>query len=194
MPLLPLHVSTVGIWLLFVVTQPALIVSGRVQQHRRNGIVGAVIALGVVITGTSVQIESIAALAPFAVEANVAPAPLMRFISLTIFAFAVWAAFIYRSRSDWHKRLMLLGTFALLEAPLIRIYENAFASGERAVVIAAFTHTALMLGFLLWDRIANGRFHPATLWGTIFITLILLAAAPLASSDWWASVASRLAA
>lgn len=193
-PLMPLHVLTVAIWILFIVAQPAFVVSGRIQQHRRNGVVGAVIALGVVVTGTSVQIEAMTQYAQLDDPANAVVTPFLRLVALYIFAFAVWAAFIYRARTDWHKRLMMLGTFALLEAPFSRFYGQLFGLGENANFAAAISHTVIMIAFLAWDRIAMGRFHPASLWGTIVITVIVFGTAPLAASDWWATVAARLAA
>ena len=192
-PLMPLHTLSVTIWMLLVVTQPALVVSDNVRQHKRNGVVGAVVAFAVVVTGLVVQLEVMAYYAALGDVGNAVLTPFFRFVTLLVFAFAVWAALIYRHHSDWHKRLVLLGTFAILEAPLGRLAGHLPGAGDDSGLLAAVGHTLLMAAFVIWDRLANGRFHPASLWGSVTIVLINFATAPLAYSQWWEDDAAALA-
>lgn len=192
-PLMPAHTLSTGLWMLLIVAQPAWVAAGRVRQHRRNGVVGAVVAVAVIVTGTWVQLDAMAHHATLGNAADAVYTPFFRFVTLGVFAFAVWAALLYRHRPDWHKRLMLLGTFALLEAPLSRFYAHVLGAGDDAGLIAAISHAALMVLFVAWDRQVSGRFHPASLWGAIVITLVIFGTAPLAFGAWWAGVAALLA-
>ena len=103
--------------------------------------------------------------------------PFFRLLTLLVFAVCVITALVRRNRSDWHKRLMLLGTFSLLEAPISRFYGNVLDLGDISGLLAAVSHTVLMIIFLIWDRRMLGRFHRVTVWGTIIITLVIFGTA-----------------
>ena len=59
--------------------------------------------------------------------------------------------------------------------------------------VPIWAHTALVIAFLIWDRRSLGRFHPATVRGTVAILLATRVAAPIAFTDWCTGVAVRLA-
>ena len=124
---------------------------------------------------------------------NAVCTPFFRLVMLFMFAVCVTLALVRRSRTDWHKRLMMLGTFCLLEAPFSRFFANVLDLGDISGPLGAVSHTVLMIGFLVWDWRSVGRFHPVTLWGTILITLVVLGTAPIAFSEWWARLAAQLA-
>jgi len=193
-PLMPWHVLGMGLWVVLIASQPALVAIGRTDLHRSIGVFGAVVALGVVITGTIVQLDAMALHAGLDNTGDAVITPFFRLVTLLVFAVCVIAALVRWNRSDWHKRLMLLGTFSLLEAPLSRFYSNVLGLGDNSGLLAAVSHAVLMIIFLIWDRRTLGRFHPVTLWGTILITLIIFGTAPIAFSAWWADVAATLAA
>jgi hypothetical protein len=89
---------------------------------------------------------------------------------------------------------MFLGTFALLEAPLSRFFFNILGLDPHVAGPATGTsHVILMVVFVVWDRKAIGRWHPVSRWGAIVIALLVFGTAPLATSEWWANVAARLA-
>ncbi len=192
-PLMPWHVLSATLWLVLLVSQPALIQLGRVDMHRVFGLLGTLVAVGVVLTGIAVQIDVMAAHAARGDTAKAVFVPFFRLITLAIFAVCVGLALHFRRRPDWHKRLMILATFSLLEAPLGRVFANVLGLPGISGPMAAVSHTVLMLLFLLWDRRAHGRHHPATVRGTIIITLLVFGTAPIAFSGWWAQLAARLA-
>ena len=192
-PLMPWHVVSAAMWLVLLVSQPALVRLGRVDMHRLFGLLGTLVAVSVVYTGIAVQIDVMAPHAAREDMANAVFVPFFRIVTMVIFAACVALAITLRGRPDWHKRLMILGTFSLLEAPLGRIFSNVLGLPGISGPMAAISHTLLMLLFLMWDRRAHGRFHPATVGGTIIITLVVFGTAPIAFSGWWQQLAARLA-
>jgi len=86
---------------------------------------------------------------------------------IAVFASLVGAALYLRRRSQTHKRLMLLGTIALLTPALARM--PSIGSGGP---LAFFGATDLfVVACLAYDRLAHGRVHRAFLWGGLFFIL-----------------------
>jgi len=174
------HVLFTTLWLVLMISQSTLVQTNRVDLHRLFGLFGVVVATGVVFTGVVVQID---VMAPYAERNNLRSAvglPFFRLVQLLIFVICVALAIALRnSRPDWHKRLMILGTFALLQAPLVRMYENVFEFREISGLLGVVSHIILMVLLVIWDRRTQGKFHPATLWGTILITLIVFGVGPI---------------
>ncbi len=113
---------------------------------------------------------------------------------MLIYAICVAVAIALRGRPDWHKRLMILGTFTLLEAPLARMFANVLGMPQNiSGPMGAISHIVLMILFVIWDRRAQGRFHPVTVWGSILITLVVFGTAPIVGTKWWQELAAQLA-
>ena len=193
-PMMPLHVTSTALWLVLLISQPGLVYLGRTNLHRGIGMFGAVVAATVVYTGIVLQVD---VMAPYFIQkdlGNAVVTPFFRLSTMFLFAVCVAAAVGLRSKPDWHKRLMFLGTFCLLEAPLSRIYANVLAvADENAGVMGGLSHMALMAVFVVWDRKSIGRWHPVSRWGALAIFLVMFGTAPLATSDWWTNIAARLA-
>jgi len=191
---MPLHVISSYLWLVLLVSQPSLIQMGRLNLHRVFGVFAALVAAGVLVTGIIVQFE---VMGPYAEQGDMLNAvfnPYFRVRGLIIFVILVIAAIGLRNHSDWHKRLMILGTLSLLEAAYNRIFLNILDLPDIAGPAAVISHIVLMFLFLTWDRLSYGRFHPATLWGTVLITGLLIGTTPIAFSAWWSELAGQLSA
>ena len=89
------------------------------------------------------------------------------FGDIVVFASLVGAALYLRRQSQTHKRLMLLGTIALLTPALARM--SFIGAGGP---LAFFGATDLfVVACLMYDRLSHGRVHPAFLWGGLFFIL-----------------------
>lgn len=193
-PSLSWHVFFTTLWLVLMIIQPTMVQSGRMNLHRLIGLVGVFLALGVVYSGFIVQVEVMGPYAERGDELNAVGLPFFRLIALSIFALYVTIAIaLVRLRPDWHKRLMLLGTLALLQAPLDRLYGNVFGFLELSGPLGVFTHMGLMLVFIIWDRLAHDRFHSASILGAILAALIVFGVSPLVQTDWWREIAAQWA-
>ena len=95
---------------------------------------------------------------------------------------------------SWHKRLIFLASFAILEAAFARVFLNYMDVFELSGLLGALTHVGVMAYFVIWDRIELGRFHVVSLWGSIIITLLIFGTAPIAETQWWFEMAQTIAA
>lgn len=122
-----LHGSILTAWYLGAFVQAALVPSGRADLHRRLGPWIAALGLAVIAIGTTVTLAFVGrrAAAGTNIEARI------RFFSdivwgdiAAILAFVVFVglALAWRRRPELHKRLMILGSLALLEPALFRIW------------------------------------------------------------------------
>lgn len=161
-PLAHLHGVLLTGWILLFAAQATLIRKGRLALHRRLGVCGAVLAVAIVIVGSL----TVAA----AIERRFPGIALGRFarifvefdaLSLWVFGALVLAALLWRMRSDFHKRLMLCATVALLPPAVGRIAELLLPGSDWNVLIAAATTSAFVLICALADTLQLKRLHPA---------------------------------
>jgi hypothetical protein len=153
-------------WVGVFFTQVFLVARHRVDLHRRLGIFGAALALLVVIIGTYTTIVA----ARLGGDHLPPGMPVVPFLSLSLllllaFAVLVGTGLAMRRRPDIHKRLILLGTVALLDAALARF-------------IAAYTHSSitpmaarnlLVLTCIAVDTLRCRRLHPAFVAGGLLL-------------------------
>lgn len=168
-PLLHLHGVVFTSWLVLLLAQTALVAANRTGVHRRLGMAGAVVAVLMVLVGTTTAI----------VRAKVvevppgSPSPLA-FLTIPlgdmlVFATLVGAGFYFRRRADVHKRLMLLATVAILPAAVARL---PFAFIQQAGPLAFFGLPDLfILVCLAYDLVSRGRFHRANVWGGLLVVV-----------------------
>jgi hypothetical protein len=186
-PLLHVHGLIFTGWIVLFIVQTQLIAARRTPLHRRLGVVGGIIAIAMLIVGTMAAIES--GRRGFTPPGG--PPPLTFLIiplgDLFVFAVLAGAALYLRRQSQTHKRLMLLATLALLTPAIARLPGIA-AAGPPA--FWGLTDLFIVACFV-YDRVTNGRIHPAFKWGGLFvlamqpIRLILGGTAPwLAFAGW----------
>jgi hypothetical protein len=142
--------------------QCGLIASRRVALHRTLGIAGAGIAVLMAISG--IWGALIAASRPGGFIAVSAP-PLMflvePFFDIVMFASLVGLALIWRRDAATHKRLMLLGSLAMVDAAAARM---PFVSAVHPIWGPVAMVVILVLALAAYDLSARGRPHPVTLW------------------------------
>jgi hypothetical protein len=168
-PLLHLHGIIFTSWLLLLLTQTVLVAAKRTDIHRRLGIAGGVLAVLMILVGTSTAIirAKIVEVPPGA------PSPLV-FLTIPlgdmlVFAILVGAGFYYRRRVDVHKRLMLLATISILPAAIARL---PFAFIQQVGPLAFFGLADLFIvACLLYDLIARRRLHRATILGGMLLVV-----------------------
>ena len=132
---------------------------------------------------------------PYAAADDFANAVVVPFVRLTLligFAICVGLALLLRRRPDYHKRLILLGTFPLMQSPFDRIGSNVLYIPEFSGLIAIGGHFALMLLFVIWDRRRLGYFHPVTKWGAALLVVFYLVSPVLVGTQTWRNIAESL--
>src|ERR1041384_4618420 len=121
MPLLHLHGAVFTSWIALFLIQNLLVAANRTPIHRRLGVVGAVIAVLLVVVGTLTAI--IRAKQGIAPTGSIAPLTFLVIPlgDMLVFASLVGAGFYFRRRADTHKRLMLLATISIIAAAIARL-------------------------------------------------------------------------
>lgn len=184
-----LHGAVMSIWFLLFATQAFLISNRKVSWHKRLGIVGVVLALLVVVTGTYVAIAS-------AARGGGPPGlPPLQFLAIPlgdmlVFTLLAGLAIALRQRSDWHKRLMLLASLALLAAAIARIPVMSINQGG-PLVFFGLTNIVL-LSCVIYDTAVNRHLHPAFGWGLTFIVASQIGRLAVSGTDWWLGFAQSL--
>jgi hypothetical protein len=165
-PLVHAHAAILSAWMLLYVTQTGLVSARRVDLHRALGIAGVnPCADGDRcrhLAGNRFRAPREHAAGWPNAEAFL-PVPLF---SIVLFAGFTTAGLAWRRRPDYHKRLMLLGTMAMLVPALARIVRMTqppfLPFGVRGGV--AVLHLYL-LALIVFDLSRRGRLHPVTAWG-----------------------------
>jgi hypothetical protein len=191
--LVHVHAVVMTCWLVLFVTQSRLISGDRIDLHRRLGVAGGVLALAVI--GVGYQTAIAAARHGFVVKGGFPYGPLgflaISLADLVVFGALVAAALYFRwSKSDSHKRLMLLATVSLIAPGISRLpFSVGFLPAAGLATLAA---TVLPLICAWIDRRAHGRLHPAYLWGGGFLVLSQPARGILAAIPAWQQFAGWL--
>lgn len=164
-PLIHVHAALFTGWIALLVAQTRLVAARRVDLHRRLGLLGAVLAALMMVSGTLTALHgALRGVAPGGGDPR-------RFLVLPLFALLVFAALFVaalraRGTPQTHKRLMLLATTALLPPALAR-YVILYLGFGPPVVLAL--SVLFVVPLVVWDLRTLGRLHPATLWGGLVV-------------------------
>lgn len=186
-PLIHLHGALFTGWVLLLFAQARLVAAKRIDFHRKLGVAGIVLAVAMVAVGTLTAIHgAVRGMAPFGMEPR-------RFLIVPFFAVYLFAAFVVaavwkRRNPQSHKRLMLLGTIALLP-PAIARWVLLLGLGPAFVFALA---TLFVIPLVVWDLKTRQRLHPVTLWGGLLVVLSGPLRLVLAQTDGWLKIAEWL--
>lgn len=155
-------------WILLLVLQTQLIALGRATLHRQLGVLGAAIALAMVVLGTWGALVAAARPSGFVGV----PVPPLQFLAVPLFDVALFALFVTlalmrRRDAQAHKRWMLLATLLLLPAALAR-WPGVMQLGPLGFFGLADLFVLALAG---WDLRSRGRLHPVTLVGGLVLIL-----------------------
>jgi hypothetical protein len=187
--LLHLHGAMFTAWLVLHYTQARLIAAHRVDLHRRLGIFGAVLGYSMFFVGIAAAVQGAA------LGHQPTDAPPLVFISIPIgtivvFALLLTAALLMRRRSDWHKRLMLLATFALIIPAAARL--STYFIGRPLPQIGIVATILLVAWCCIEDRRRIGHVHPAYKIAGTFMILSLPARILMGYTETWQHIAQWL--
>ena len=190
--LVRLHAAVSTAWTVLLIVQTRLIAASRVGLHRRLGIAGAAIAVAIVGFGWVVAVSALKR----AVGAGALPETLARqililsFQELTVFAILVSAALWLRKKGGFHKRLILLGTVALLPAATTRPFDVGSVPGT--LMMFGLVETMFVAALWLHDRRMSGQIHPATIWGGGLLVITAVSRTLIGTTATWMALAEVL--
>ena len=183
-----LHGLVMTAWYVIFLVQAHLVATDRVETHRRLGIAGAFVAVLVVVVGTALGIASARS------GVNPAGVPPKVFLVLPLgemlaFAALVSTAIALRARPEYHKRLMLLATLAMLAPAVARLPLALSQVGP----LAHFAMVDLIiLAFVAFDTVRQRRLHPAFVAGFAFIVVVQVGRLAISQTRAWDAFATWL--
>ena len=187
--LLHLHAAAATAWLALSVAQPLLIAGKNRRLHRRLGWFGLGVALLTVVLGNLAAIAAIHVGFIGLGDPHIFYA--VPFFAINSFAVAVFFGFLWRERSETHKRLMLLANVGLINAAVARIPLGPIVAG------APFTFTFLpdliILAGILYDWRSRGRVHQVWIWGGLAMIASQILMFPIMGSGAWMAFARTMA-
>lgn len=154
-------------WVVLLTIQSSLPALGRLAWHRQIGPYGFAVAAGVALSTLWLFV------AVWRGWDALRPEVLANRLFLALFVLWMLGAWRTRSRPDWHKRYIYLGTLFLLEPVLARTYDPLIAPllpsyppGEDEHLFLSYlvvVWLAFYIATLIYDRLKAGRFHRLTL-------------------------------
>lgn len=158
-------------WIILFVVQNVLVNQRKYQLHRTLGLIGIIIAIGVMVTMIPVGI--------FAVDrelgrdsSGAAYSGLLGVvISGLLFFSMVLAGLITRRRPDYHKRFMLLATIVVLWPAWFRFRHYFPSVPHPEIWFALVLADSLIVISWFWEWLTLRKIHPVLLWGGLFIII-----------------------
>lgn len=188
--LVHVHGAVFTLWMLLYAIQTGLISAGRADIHRIVGPAAVLVAVAMVPLGIATaiitkQVTAAAHLPPQGPPLIFPLGAILTFAVLTAWAVAM------RKRSAWHKRLMLLGTLAILTTPLARV--TCFTHLPLTPPLGGMVLTdVLLVALVAYDLRTLGRLHAATKWGGAFFLVTQLVRIVLNMTPAWQAFAKSL--
>lgn len=188
--LVHVHGAVFTLWMLLYAIQTGLISAGRADIHRIVGPAAVLVAVAMVPLGIATaiitkQVTAAAHLPPQGPPLIFPLGAILTFAVLTAWAVAM------RKRSAWHKRLMLLGTLAILTTPLARV--TRFTHLPLTPPLGGMVLTdVLLVALVAYDLRTFGRLHAATKWGGAFFLVTQLVRIVLNMTPAWQAFAKSL--
>lgn len=181
------HGLVMTAWFALLLVQVRLVAAGNLGLHRRLGIasIGLVFLLVVVSTMTALYAAKAGRGPPGPPPLAFLAIPLMSMVIFTSLYAAALAC--RRTRTDFHKRWMVLASLAILTPAIARIpFENG------GVPLFFGLTDAILVAAVAIDTIRNRRLHPAFGWGLPYVLLLQGLGFAIAFSPRWQALAKQM--
>jgi hypothetical protein len=194
-PYFLLHGMFAAAWFVALIAQSSLVTAGRVDLHRRSGVISVGLAAAVILTGIAAAV--IAARRPGGFIDIEAPPPVflaIPLLGLVPYAALVALAYVRRRDAQAHKRLMVLASLSIISAAVIRWpFEVMFApSPVPGYAVYDLAALAFLLPLVAWDLTTLRRIHPVTLFGSLALIAWVPIIGFVSQTGWWYAFADRI--
>jgi len=178
--LIHIHGVVFSSWILLLITQTLLVSAGRVDVHRRLGLFGFGLACLMVILGVLAASNSLArGFAPPGSGFDPRTFYAIPIGGMIIFATLIFFAYRARFNPAAHKRLIMIATIALLDAPTGRPPFTVITARPFFDSTFIFLFLLLLIAYDLWS---TGKVHRATAWAAAFVVVVGQLRVPIGST------------
>jgi len=187
--IIAVHGTLMTFWVLMFITQVYLISSKRIRVHQKLGIVAAVVAPLIIITGFMTAIGAAKYGSPSA-PPQIPPLRFMivPFADMLTFAVLFGAAIYYRKNAPTHKRLILLTVINFLPPAIARFPGGLTDAYGPLWFFGVPSLLAILL--VIGDTWRNKKLNTPFLFGTIFMIASMWLRLPLSSTPAWLNFAT----
>jgi hypothetical protein len=179
--LVAVHGVVFASWIALFAIQTSLVAVGRVDLHKKLGLLGAILVGLVFVMAYAVMLEGLHR--GFAdSEKNEAQIIALDVVGINV-SFAMWVAgLLLRRNPASHKRLMLYGTIGMTGPAIARWPFAAIASNPPLVGIVL---QCFGVAVIVFDLLTTRRVKCATWVGTATLFLVPLIAVPMSATPFW---------
>lgn len=199
-PLLHLHGLLFFGWTALFCVQTWLVASGGVLAHRTWGMLGIAIATAMVLSVFVIVAVRANAGEPLGIGQNIRTFAWVQVQGMLFFGTVFALAIVNLKKADVHKRLMLLATISLLDAPIARWFIMFFAPPPEpgappamppvfVTIPPAMVANLLLVAAIVYDWRTRGKPHPVYLIGGGVLLVLQLTRSVVAESGAWQSIA-----
>jgi hypothetical protein len=179
--LVAVHGVVFASWIALFAIQTSLVAVGRVDLHKKLGLLGAILVGLVFVMAYAVMLEGLHR--GFAdSEKNQAQIIALDVVGINV-SFAMWVAgLLLRRNPASHKRLMLYGTIGMTGPAIARWPFAAIASNPPLVGIVL---QCFGVAVIVFDLLTTRRVKCATWVGAATLFLVPLIAVPMSATPFW---------
>ena len=189
-PVFYVHGALFTAWMVLLAAQAVLVATRRIDLHRKLGMAGVAVAVGMVVLGMVGSL--LAANRPTGFIG--VPVPPLQFLVVPFFDLVFFSVFVSlaiarRGDPQAHKRLMLLATVSMLGAAFARwpyLWQN-----PNPFVFYGLADL-FIVALAVWDFRTRGGLHPVTRWGGLALIVSVPARLALSGTAAWLAFATWL--
>jgi len=159
-PVYIIHGLLMYSWIIVLMIQTNRIRNLKVESHKKLGIVGFILAALFVCSAGYIYLFVVNSPwddIPFFGKANR--------IFLPTFAILILLAYLNRSKAQWHKHLIFVGLFLILEPILSRVCKN---TGLDSMTFAPLIWILFWISLFVYDILNRKKLHPLTYLGPTY--------------------------
>lgn len=202
-PIIHIHGLIFFGWTILFASQTWLVASGRTPAHRTWGMLGVAWATAMVFVVFATVAVRINILSAAGYRTQALAFSWIQIGGILLFAAIFTLAIVNIRKPEVHKRLILLGTIALLDAPIARWFlvflAPPVAPGEIApppplfiTIPPALVADLLIIVAMIYDWRTRGRPHPVYLIGGALVLAYQLTRPLIGDSAVWQSIAAAI--
>jgi len=180
------HGALFSCWMLMLIVQNSLASAGRVDIHKKLGLLGFGLACLMVIVGWVAATDRLVrGTAPPGVDTYFFY--IVPMTDMVIFATLMFFAFRVRRDPSAHKRIIYIATMGILLAAIARFHVSWLFHKAPHAAIASYFFLVLLIAYDLWS---THKIHRATLWAGGFLIFVQQIRLPIGKTAAWHSLAA----